>query len=255
MELTLNQVSFSYGEKTVIRDFSMEIEKGSVVVLLGPNGSGKTTLLDIMGGFIEPNRGEVYLQNKRISSYTIREKAKRISYVGQLMPIAFEFEVEDVVGQGRYAYKRIFEPFSARDQEAVEQALNLCGLMDFRKRRMNELSGGEMKRVMIARSIAQDADILLLDEPLNNLDLKYQAKLLKGLLQYNREKKKTMIVSLHDINIAHVFGQEFLYMKNEEMTVRRKKGDHLSVIQLEDIYDTQLISKELDGEQIILPKL
>ena len=205
MILRASDVSFSYGgaaARPVLDRVSVDVERGTILGLLGPNGSGKTTLLRIIAGILKPHAGTVVLDGERVGTFTKRRLAQRIAVVPQETHSTFDFTALDIVLMGRYPHLGAFELEGADDLAIAHDALGATGTEALAERSFGTLSGGEKQRVVIASALAQAADILLLDEPTASLDLGYQFEVASLLQRLNRERRTTMIVSTHDLNLA-----------------------------------------------------
>lgn len=200
MKLEAIDLSVGYRQRDVLSGVNLEINTGEIVGIVGPNGSGKTTLLRCLGAISAPSAGKVTLDNKPITQWHRSELAKSIAYVSQQTPSPFPVTVFDSVLMGRRPYVG-WRPKSA-DLEAVSEALNLIGGQDLALRRMDQLSGGERQKVGIARAIAQNARIMLLDEPTTYLDLHHQLVVLDIVEQMRTERNMGIIMTLHDLNHA-----------------------------------------------------
>ena len=211
MSIALKDVSFGYGEKTILHHLDIRIPPGKFTAVLGKNGSGKSTLLRLIAGFIKPKSGSIEVFGKDVNRLATAERAKRIGFLAQSHYPVFPFSVEEVVLTGRAAY--IFSTPTRKDKEKAENAIQRIGIEDLKKRPYSELSGGERQLVMIARVLAQEPKIMLLDEPLSNLDLSNQARiltLLKGLVSSDL----TVVAVLHEPNTAFRYGDYFIFMKD-----------------------------------------
>src|SRR5467141_3532260 len=200
-------LSFSFARRyasgpRVIDGVSLDLERGTVVGLLGPNGSGKTTLLRILAGVLPPQSGRVLIDGRPIEQLTRRELARRIAVVPQETHSTFDFSVIDMVLMGRYPHLGPFELEGAADQAIAREALAATGTAHFETRPFATLSGGEKQRVVIASALAQASEMLLLDEPTAALDLGFQFDIASLLARLNRERGVTMVVSTHDLNLA-----------------------------------------------------
>jgi iron complex transport system ATP-binding protein len=197
--LEFNKVSFRYpGKGILIKEMDLAIESGEFIGLLGANGSGKSTILKLFAGFLRPSIGNVRLWGKDLSFYRNRDRAKLISYLPQVLDITIPFSVRELVSMGLY-------PYEIKPDMTVEDALGLVGLRDKSDLYIMNLSGGERRRVFIAMTLLQGSGILLLDEPLANLDIKYQIELLRLLRELRDQKGITVVMALHDINMAFQF--------------------------------------------------
>ncbi|MGE4559033.1 MAG: ABC transporter ATP-binding protein [Desulfobulbus sp.] len=187
---------FAYGERVILRDVSLDFRAGEVVSLLGPNGSGKTTLLKTLLGLLKPQSGMVHFEGRLLQSYNRSELAKRIAYVPQVHREAFAYTVKDVVLMGRMPYHGLFSTYNQRDREIAEAAMARLDILKLRDRAYTEISGGERQLTLIARSIAQGAEVFIMDEPVNGLDYGNQMRLLADI---NRLAKDglTFIMTTH----------------------------------------------------------
>lgn len=209
MKLQVENISFSYDDLKIIEDIRLHVEKGEFIGLLGPNGSGKSTILKTLYRALDPDAGDVRLDDDDLLKMKIKKVAKKVGVVGQENNIPFDFKVEEIVAMGRNPYKKLFEGDTQVDKEIVEKALKQTGIEDLAKRNYIQLSGGEKQRVLIARVLAQQTDFLLLDEPTNHLDIYYQLQmfdLVKGL-------GVTVLAAIHDLNIAALYCDRIYVLK------------------------------------------
>jgi ABC-type cobalamin/Fe3+-siderophores transport system ATPase subunit len=202
--LDFDKVTFSYGKKeTFIKDISLPIDNGEFIGLLGANGSGKSTILKLAGGILRPAEGRVNLWGKELHSYRNRDRAKLLSYLPQFLDMNIPFTVREFVSMGLY-------PYDTMPELTVDDAIEMVGLTGYRESLITHLSGGERRRVYIAMTLLQGAGLVLLDEPLANLDIKYQIELLKLLKELREKRGMTVVMALHDINIALQFDKIIL---------------------------------------------
>jgi iron complex transport system ATP-binding protein len=197
--LEFSAVNFSYGRASLFQGTSLVVQHGERVALVGANGTGKTTLLKLAAGLLRPTAGSVLLEGRDIRLTPRREVAKEIAYVPQQLAVPFDFSVQEIVEQGRTPYLRMFSGLSTHDREAVEHAMQVTSVSHLRRRILNQLSGGEQQRVKIAVALAQEPQLLLLDEPTQHLDIGRQAEILELILELN-ERGVTIISALHDLN-------------------------------------------------------
>ena len=204
--LSVRDVSFAYGRaslaRPVLSNVSLDIERSSVVGLLGPNGSGKSTLMGIMSGVLSPRSGSVALDGRPVADMSRRDIARRIAVVPQETRATFDFTALEMVLMGRYPHLGPFELEGANDIEIARQAMVATGTSALEHRPFATLSGGEKQRVVIAGALAQASDMLLLDEPTAALDLRYQFEVVNVLKTLNAERKTTIVMSTHDLNLA-----------------------------------------------------
>ena len=205
-------VSFSYEHKAVLTDITFSVGAGELVALLGPNGSGKTTLLKILLGLLTPSAGLITLGAKPLTSYAPKERAQQIAYVSQQPELSFPLTAFELVTLGRYPHSPRGGGLSSVDRLAVETALDRTDAKNLSQRKFNTLSGGEKQKVLIARALAQNARILLLDEPTLHLDLYYQLQILAALRTLCIEQRITVITVLHDVNLVSLFADKALLL-------------------------------------------
>ncbi len=235
--LTTLNLSVGYGKKTVVSSINQEFKKGQFVCLLGPNGSGKTTILRTLARLLNPINGAVYLKGKNIQDFTPSEIAKNLSVVltGHLSPgliTVFEF-----VAMGRYPYTGFMGRLSKEDIKKVEDSLKLVHGYHLRDRYFNELSDGERQKVVFARALAQEPDVIILDEPTIHLDLKHRIELIGVLRESCKKKGITVIVSLHDIDLA---------LKIADIVILVKNGKIMDFGEPDEVLDEETVLKLYD---------
>ncbi len=200
--LTASSVSFAYRDRLVLDQVSLQIERGDLVGILGPNGSGKTTLLKTIAGALVPQAGEVRFEGRRLAEWARRDTARRLAYVPQETFAPFDFTVLDIVLMGRYPHLGTFALEGPADLAIAHASLEATGTAAFEDRLFSTLSGGEKQRVVIASALAQEPELLLLDEPTASLDIGHQFDVHDLLLRLNGERGMTIVMSTHDLNFA-----------------------------------------------------
>jgi len=213
MELTAQAIDVCYEGRPALRQFSHSFAVGKITMILGPNGSGKSTLLKALARNLPLYDGKVLLGGEEIHRLPGKEVAKRMAYMAQSPAAPPDITVRELVEYGRYPYRSPWRGGSERDQQVVEAALRQTETAQMADRRVGTLSGGERQRVWLAMALAQEPDILLLDEPTTFLDVSHQFELLEHLKRLNRAKGMTVIVVLHDINQAARYGDEILVLQ------------------------------------------
>jgi iron complex transport system ATP-binding protein len=203
--ISLKQISFSYRTQVVLQDITLEIPRQSLLALIGPNGGGKTTLLRVMSKALKPQHGTVSLDGRPLESHSARGLAQKLAVISSEQHFEFPFSVTDVVAMGRFPHLNRLERMSDRDWKIVHEAMEKTSVLDFRNRSISQLSSGEKQRVLIARAIAQQPSILMLDEPNAHLDINHQIAVFNLLQTLNRQHQMTVIVVLHDLSAAAAF--------------------------------------------------
>ncbi|OLO42900.1 heme ABC transporter ATP-binding protein [Alkalihalophilus pseudofirmus] len=243
--LQVTDVKGGYGNVNIINDVSFSVEKGEIFGILGPNGSGKTTLLKMISGLLPLQSGDIFLQDKSITTYSAKELARWMAVLPQQSDTSFSYTVEEIVQLGRYAHQKgWFQVSSNKDKQIVEEAMKLTGVVQFRDLPLHSLSGGERQRVMLARALAQEPHILLLDEPTNHLDISYQMSLLDSLKLWSREKGLTVIAILHDLNMASLYCDRILLLDEGKVCSLDRPAHVMDEKKLQEVYQAKVGRRE-----------
>ena len=239
--LEVNDLYAGYGGGDVINEINFSVGKGECLCVLGPNGCGKSTLLKTITNII-PHRGMITLENKNIQSFTRKELAKKIALLGQNTNVFFPYTVYETVSLGRYAYTEgFFKNLSQVDKTVLEDTLKKLDIWSIKDRLIDELSGGQLQRVFLARTLVQDPYIILLDEPTNHLDLKHQVELLEYLSHWSKEKQRSVIAVLHDLNLARSFADSALMMNNKGKIAANGTCEQVFLKgKLQEVYDLDI---------------
>ena len=209
--LQARALAWRAGGREILGPFDLDVVAGECLMVVGPNGAGKTTLLRCLSGLLRPSAGEVRYRGRSFAALSRRELARHIAYVPQVRPAAVPLTVEEVVLLGRYPYLSPLQMApSARDFAAVEEALARVGVAELRARPLDELSGGERQAVYIAAALAQESEVLVLDEPTTHLDARHQRDVAALLLRLKAEAGRTVIAATHDLNLASLLGDRLL---------------------------------------------
>ena len=209
-------LSFAYQDRAVLCDVSLSVERGEMIAILGPNGSGKTTLLKLFSAVLH-GQGAVKINDRDIEAYGRRDLSKLFAVVAQESRVNFPYTVAEVVLMGRASYHSPFVLEGKKDLEIARASMDLTDSLSFADRYLHELSGGEKQRVMIARALAQEPEILLLDEPSAFLDLKHQVQVFELLCRLNRERGLTIVAALHDLNLAALFFPRLVMLREGQI--------------------------------------
>ena len=242
--LETRDITVRYGEYDVIRDISLSLSGGEIIAILGPNGAGKTTLLRAFNGSVPLAAGMIELDGKLLAGFSRREIAQRIAVVAQENETKFPVTVLDFVLAGRFASGSAFGWESDEDTAAARRALSECDLADLADRLMNELSGGERQRVVLARAIATDAKLLLLDEPTANLDLAHQALMFRLIRERCREQNCSAVVITHDLNLAAEFADQIMLLKGGSVFAFGSPAEVLDQQNIDEVYNVQVLLDE-----------
>lgn len=230
--IEVKNLKFGYREALVLKGLSFNIKKGEFVSIIGPNGSGKSTLLKTLNNLYKPNSGDILIEGKNVEDYRKKDLAKIVGFVPQDTTIDYEFTVEDIVMMGRHPYKGRFQKEDKADYKIVNDVMEMTNTLKFKDSLITEISGGERQRVIIAKALAQNPSIILLDEPTSHLDINHQIDLLNLLRTLNKEKGTTIILVIHDINLAARFSDDIILLNEGEII---GSGDPKDVITAENI--------------------
>ncbi|MDR2019405.1 MAG: ABC transporter ATP-binding protein [Treponema sp.] len=255
--LVLEKLSGGYGGRIVFEDISLTVRAGEILVLAGPNGSGKTTLLKTIGGLLKPASGRVLFDGREQREMTKPEQAAASAFLFQNTPLVWPFTVRETVAQGRFSRRGWFGGETAEDREAAAAAMEAAGLSDCGDRRVTELSGGEQQRVLIARAIAQDAGVLLLDEAVNNLDPRYQV-LIMEMIRAMAGRGAAALISLHDLNLAALYGDRALLLSRGRAAALGSPPEVFSAETLREVFGLSMgvYAHPADSRiRIVLPPL
>jgi iron complex transport system ATP-binding protein len=202
-----------YGNGAVIDDICFSVERGQFITVLGPNGSGKSTLIKAVQGLLQDTSGKVHVEGHDLFRMSRRKVARMIAFVPQGYDLAFDYTVWEIVAMGRYVHQKRLSSFSAQDNRMMREVLDLLGVSHLRDKKIGQLSGGERQRVLIARALAQDTPLLFLDEPSAHLDLAYGLEIFRVVERLQREMKKTILCTEHNINLVIPYSQRLVFLK------------------------------------------
>ena len=254
--LKVNQLIGGYEGNQIIQNVTFHVEKGKILGILGPNGSGKSTLLKMISGILKPTSGEVFIEERPIKSYDVKELAKKMAVLPQLNASAFSNAVYDAVSLGRYPHQSgFFSSWSNEDEEMVQRAMASTGVTKYKDQYLEFLSGGEQQRVFIAQALAQNSELLLLDEPTNHLDIAHQKQILDMIRMQVEQHGLTVVSIFHDINLASLYCDELLLLENGELRAFGKPHEVIMQEQIADVYQARVVTyphPELPKPQITM---
>ncbi len=240
----IKKLSFSYSENEVLKNIAFSISEGEFFIIIGPNGSGKTTLMKIIAGLLKPKQGKLKIFDRPLKDYTRKDLAKTIALVPQMTLVDFPFTVTELVLMGRSPHLSTLGFEQEKDLEIAKNAMALTDIEHLAHRPLDRLSGGERQRVFIARAICQEPKIILLDEPTASLDLAHQVKVMDLMEKLKKEIGFTVIMVSHDVNLAAMYGDCLLLLKEGQIVSMGKPGAVLTYKTLEKAYDCMLLVDE-----------
>jgi iron complex transport system ATP-binding protein len=238
--MTLDDVGVSVAEAVLLKPLSLSISTRGVTGLVGQNGSGKSTLLKLLARQLMPTRGTITFDGKPLPAWREREFARAVAFLPQHTPLATGLTVRELVSLGRYPWHGALGRFSDADRQKVDEAMTLTSTDDVSERFVDTLSGGERQRVWLAMLIAQDARLLLLDEPLSALDMAHQLSVMTLVRRLTLEQDLAVLIVLHDINLAARYCDEIIALKHGELVARGTPGDFMTPARLEEIYEVAM---------------
>lgn len=252
--LSVEQLEARYEQRTVFRDLCLPIAEGSVTTIIGPNGCGKSTLLKTMGRILKPKSGKVFLLGKDLTHMSTKDIAKKLALLSQNPVAPSELKVEELISYGRYPHQKRGHRLTPDDRKVIEWAMEVTKTLEFREREMDQLSGGQRQKVWLAMALAQETDLLLLDEPTTYLDMAHQLDVLKIVRSLNRKQACTVVMVLHDINHAARFSDQLVAMKDGQIKAIGKPEEIMTPEVLRDVFDidARIIKDPYDGVPVCL---
>ncbi|AOT69490.1 ABC transporter ATP-binding protein [Geosporobacter ferrireducens] len=254
--LKANHVFAGYDKKIIINGIDIIIPNNKISVIIGANACGKSTLLKTLARLIQPSSGEILLDGKKISEIPPKQLAQILGLLPQSPVVPEGITVADLVGRGRFPYQSFFKGLGKKDYEAVEEALEIMGITDLANRCVDELSGGQRQRVWIAMALAQQTDILLLDEPTTYLDITYQVEILDLLTDLNRKRGTTIVMVLHDINLSARYADYIFALQKGKLISEGTPSEIITEALIKQVFDLDcsVIKDPVSGSPFIVPK-
>ena len=246
--IQVRELTKLYGKKQVVENVSVDIQRGQITSFIGPNGAGKSTLLSMVSRLLDADTGEVLIDSTNTKKLKSNEFSKRVSILKQSNYMNVRLTIRELVSFGRFPYSK--GRLNDEDEKMVDQSIDYMDLKEMENSYLDELSGGQRQRAFIAMVIAQDTDYILLDEPLNNLDMKHSVQIMKILRRLVDDLGKTVVIVLHDINFASVYSDRIVALKNGRVV---KDGTTEEIIQsaaLKEIYDMDIPIQQMDNCRI-----
>ena len=248
MAIEIRNITKSYGSKKVVDNVSVTIPTGKITSFIGPNGAGKSTVLSIMSRLLNADSGEIYLNGELLNRKKSSDIAKQLAILKQTNNINLRLTIEDLVSFGRFPYSK--GNLTQTDRTFIDNAIAYMDLDDIRHQYIDNLSGGQRQRAYIAMTLAQDTDYILLDEPLNNLDMKHSVQIMQVLRKLATELNKTVVIVIHDINFASCYSDYIIAMKNGKLVHQGEINHIMQSTVLQDIYDMSIPIQDIDDHKI-----
>lgn len=253
--IKIENLNCGYGDKFRISDVTFEIPEGCFAAVIGPNGAGKTTLFRSISGMLKADKGKICIEGEDIAGLSHKERARKIAIVNQTVE-AGHMTIEDYVLMGRLPYRTPFHFFESReDYDIAEESMRMTGVWKMKDKMMNRLSGGEQQLAAIARALAQKTRILLLDEPTAHLDISHQMRVLNLIQRLNRENHITVLLIIHDLNLASEYSDRLLLMNSGRLYASGTPDKVLTYENIEKVYDTIVVTRNnpVSGKPFIFP--
>lgn len=250
------QLRLAYGERVIVDKLDVVIRRGAITAIIGPNGCGKSTLLRSLSRLLKPVSGRVLFDDHDLHSIPSKQLARQLGLLPQ-SPIAPEgISVADLVGRGRTPYQGLLGKWTTEDYEAVAEAMEMTGIAELAERNIDELSGGQRQRVWIAMALAQKTEVLLLDEPTTYLDITHQLEVLDLLCDLNQANNTTIVMVLHDLNLAARYADELIAMKSGAVRAQGTPGEVMTDSTIHDIFDLDctVVTDPVSNTPMIVPR-
>lgn len=253
--LETKRLTLSYGETIIINELNLEIPKGEITIFIGSNGCGKSTLLRSLARLLKPTTGDILLDNQAIQSMQTKQIARQIAILPQGPQAPEGLTVLQLVKQGRYPYQTWLKQWSEKDEEMVQKALAATGMTEFAERDVHALSGGQRQRAWIAMTLAQDTDIILLDEPTTYLDMTHQIEVLDLLFELNETEQRTIVMVLHDLNLACRYADNIVAIQDKQIYAQGKPEEVVDEKLVRDVFrmECQISTDPLFGTPLCIP--
>ena len=246
--ISIKNLSKRYGEKEVVSNVTLDIEKGMITSFIGPNGAGKSTLLSMISRLIDSYEGEIRIDGNSLKNWKSSELAKKISILKQNNNLNIKLTVRELISFGRYPYSK--GKLNREDERLIDQAISYMQLQDMEERYISELSGGQRQRAYIAMVIAQNTEYILLDEPLNNLDMKNAVEIMKILRNLVDELGRTVLIVIHDINFTSCYSDKIVALQDGKIKYHDDTDKIINSRVLSELYDMKFDVHTLDGKKI-----
>lgn len=234
--IQVKDLTVAYEDKVIIENMNLSIPKGEISIIIGANGCGKSTLLKTIARILKPKKGNIFIHGKNVKESKPKALAREMAVLPQSPVCPDGLTVKELIAYGRFPHQKTMAGLSLHDNEMIEWAMKETGLTEFADRPVDSLSGGQRQRAWIAMTLAQETDLILLDEPTTYLDMSYQLEVLLLLQKLNREKKITIVIVLHELNNACRFANHIIGLKKGKVVCEGKPSDVITTASLKEIY-------------------
>lgn len=247
-------LNISYGNLDIVKDLNLEIPKGKITTIIGANGCGKSTILKTLARIIKPKSGSIYINNKELNSQDSKELAKAMAVLPQSPQAPNGLTVKELISYGRFPHQKGFGKLKDEDKDIINWALEKTRILEFRDRPIEALSGGQRQRAWIAMALAQETDILLLDEPTTYLDLAHQLEVLKLLEELNKKEGRTIVMVIHELNNAARFADHMIGVKKGKIVCQGTAHEVMTKENLREIFniDAEIVNEPKSGKPVCI---
>ena len=252
--ITTKNLNISYGNVDIVKDLNLSIPEGKITTIIGANGCGKSTILKTLARILKPKSGEIYIAGTEINKQSSKELAKKMAVLPQSPKAPDGLTVQELIAYGRFPHQKGFGSLSKEDHDIVNWALEVTGISEFKDRTIDALSGGQRQRAWIAMALAQETDILLLDEPTTYLDLAHQLDILKLLEELNKKQGRTIVMVIHELNNAARFADHMIGVKKGKIVCEGTPKEVMTNQNLKEIFniDAEIIEEPKSGNPVCL---
>lgn len=252
--ITTKNLNISYGNIDIVKDLNLNVPEGKITTIIGANGCGKSTILKTLARILKPKSGEIYIDGTEINKQSSKELAKKMAVLPQSPKAPDGLTVEELIAYGRFPHQKGFGTLNKEDYDIVKWALEVTGILEFKDRTIDALSGGQRQRAWIAMALAQETDILLLDEPTTYLDLAHQLEILKLLEELNKKQGRTIVMVIHELNNAARFADHMIGVKKGKVVCEGTPKEVMTNKNLREIFniDAQIIEEPKSGKPVCI---
>lgn len=252
--ITTKNLNISYGNVDIVKDLNLSIPEGKITTIIGANGCGKSTILKTLARILKPKSGEIYIAGTEINKQSSKELAKKMAVLPQSPKAPDGLTVQELIAYGRFPHQKGFGSLSKEDHDIVNWALEVTGISEFKDRTIDALSGGQRQRAWIAMALAQETDILLLDEPTTYLDLAHQLDILKLLEELNKKQGRTIVMVIHELNNAARFADHMIGVKKGKIVCEGTPKEVMTNQNLKEIFniDAEIIEEAKSGKPVCI---